>query len=299
METHYIPENRFPLEIKKNIFVLGNYFFNLFLIIGDTRTALFEVGVSAIVDRVIAQLDGLGVRPDVIISSHPHSDHITGLPGLGQKYPDARVVVAQGAKEFLEHPKAGPLMIKEDGFMSKRLAHFKITPGRPPLEKIPCLDSARVIQDKESIDLGRITLDLVKVDGHSPGSLMGILKKERIVFCADSLGFHFPGRGFLPLFFTHAGAYLSCLNIIKDFDPQVVCPAHQGPLTGDAARLGIQASLATTLEIIKKIKASSLPDETLARDMFKQSYKDEFTLYTQENILNCARLLVKRAKEMT
>ncbi|WP_299983401.1 MBL fold metallo-hydrolase [Desulfobacula sp.] len=280
MKNHYIPENKFPIEIDQNIFMLGNYFFNLFLIIGNRHSALFEVGISAIVDTVINQLELLDINPDFIIPSHPHSDHITGLPGLAKRYPTARIVSAAGAKEFIEHPKAGPLLIKEDIFMSKSLADLKIKPGRPPLEKIPNLDGSLVINDKLSIDLGRIALDLIKVEGHSPGNLIGVLNEKKILFCSDSLGFHFPGRGYLPLFFTHADSYLSTLNFIKEFNPSTVCPAHQGPLSRKAATTGIQESLDITLNTIKNIKLSALSDETLARDIFKQSYKDEFTLYT-------------------
>ncbi|MCD4720827.1 MAG: MBL fold metallo-hydrolase [Desulfobacula sp.] len=297
MKDHYIPENKFPIEIDKNIFILGNYFFNLFLIIGDRHSALFEVGISAIVDTVINQLELLNINPDFIISSHPHSDHITGLPGLAKRYPKARIVAAAGAKEFIEHPKAAPLLFKEDMFMSKSLAALNIKPGRPSLEQIPNLDGSWVINDNQSIDLGRITLDLIKVDGHSPGNLIGVLNERKILFCSDSLGFHFPGREYLPLFFTHTGSYLSTLTFIKKFNPSIVCPAHQGPLLGKTAATGIQESLNITVNTINNIKQSTLSDETLAMDLFNQSYKDEFTLYTPENIKNCMGLLVKRAKE--
>ncbi|MCK5350386.1 MAG: MBL fold metallo-hydrolase [Desulfobacula sp.] len=297
MKDHYIPENKFPIEIDRNIFILGNYFFNLFLIIGNRHSALFEVGISAVVDTVINQLELLDIDPDFIISSHPHSDHITGLPGLAQRYPKARIVSAAGAKEFIEHPKAGPLLFKEDIFMSKSLAIHNIKPGRPSLEKIPNLAGSMVVHDKQSIDLGRITLDLIKIKGHSPGNLIGVLNEKRILFCSDSLGFHFPGRGYLPLFFTHADSYLSTLDFIKEFNPSIICPAHQGPLSGKAAATGIQESLDITLNTIKNIKLSTLSGETLARDIFKKSYKDEFALYTVDNIKNCAALIVKRAKE--
>ena len=297
MKDHYIPENKFPMKIDKHIFILGNYFFNLFLVIGSRHSALFEVGISGIVDRVINQLEHLDISPDFIISSHPHSDHITGLPGLAKKYPKARIVVAAGAKGFIEHPKAAPLLFKEDMFMSKSLAALNIKPGRPPLETIPNLDGSWVINDRHSIDLGRITLDVIKVKGHSPGNLIGVLAEKKIVFCSDSIGFHYPGRGFCPLFFTHADSYLSTLNFIKEFNPAIICPAHQGPLSGKAAATGIQESLDITLDTIKNIKRSDLSDETLAMELFKQSYKDEFTLYTESNIKNCMALLIKRAKE--
>lgn len=140
-------------------------------------------------------------------------------------------------------------------------------------------------------------MDLIKVEGHFPGNLIGVLNERKIVFCSDSLGFHFPGREFLPLFFTRVDSYLSTLNFIKEFNPSIVCPAHQGPLLGKAAVTGIQKSLDITLKTIKNIKLSTLSDETLAMDLFEQSYKDEVTLYTPENIKNCMVLLIKRAKE--
>jgi len=297
MKDHYIPEHKFPIQISRNVFILGNYFFNLFLILGKPFSALFEVGVSAVVDTVIRQLEHLDINPDFIIPSHPHSDHITGLPGLARRYPNARIVVAKGAKAFIEHPKAGPVMIKEDQFISKRLADLAIKPGRPSLEKIPELDGALVINHKKSIDLGQITLDLITVKGHSPGNLIGILNSEKILFCADSLGFHFPGRGYLPLYFTGADDYLSTLDVIRKFNPSIICPAHQGPLAGKDATAGIQAAMETTHNTINRINQSHLSDEILALDLFKQSYKDEFTLYTEDNIKNCTSLLVKRAKE--
>jgi glyoxylase-like metal-dependent hydrolase (beta-lactamase superfamily II) len=298
MKDHYIPEGRFPIEITEHVFMVGNYFFNLFLVIGNRHSALFEVGISATVDTVIKQLETLDVCPDFIISSHPHSDHITGLPGLVKRYPRAQIVVAAGAKEFIEHPKALPLLIKEDRFMSKSLADLNIEPGRPPLDTIPDLDGSLVIDQPKSIDLGRITLNLIPVEGHSPGNLMGRLTEQKILFCSDSIGFHFPGRGYLPLFFTQAQAYLSTLNAIKAFTPRFICPAHQGPLAGKAATMGIQTSIDTTLDTIRHINASPLSKQALAKEIFERSYKDEFTLYTPDNIKNCAALLVKRAREM-
>ncbi|MBT3387976.1 MAG: MBL fold metallo-hydrolase, partial [Desulfobacula sp.] len=243
-------------------------------------------------------LEHLDINPDFIIPSHPHSDHITGLPGLAKRYPNARIIAAKGAKEFNEHPKSLPLLIKEDRFISKNLAKFNIKPGRPSLKKIPDLSCALTVDERQSIDLGSVTLDLVKVDGHSPGNLMGIINSKKIMFCSDSLGFHFPGRGYLPLYFTTAHAYISTLNFIKESNPLIICPAHQGHMAGKDATKGIQESIDITLNTIQNIRQSPLSDEQLAMDLFEKSYKDEFTLYTENNIKNCTSLLVKRAKEI-
>ena len=297
METHYIPQEKFPMEISPHVKILGNYFFNLFLVTGQNKSALFESGISGITDSVITQLDSLGICPDYLIPSHPHSDHITGLPGLMERFPRARVVMAAGANEFITHPKAGPLLIKEDFFMSQGLEKMGITPGRPPLETIPIIRDALIVEET-TLDLGGgIFLDLMKVAGHSPGNLMGLVKKDKTLFCSDSLGFHYPGRGFWPLFFTSANAYISTIDLILSFNPRIICPAHQGPLKAFAASKGIEAARDITLSTIKRIKKTQLSDGELVSQMFEESYKDEFTLYTEENIQNCTKLLIKRARE--
>ncbi len=297
MKKHYIAQEKFPYKIHDHIILLGNYFFNLYLVNGQTSSALFEVGISGIVDSVISQLKSIGVKPDYLIPSHPHSDHITGLPGLVEAFPEAEIIVASGAKKFLEHPKAGSLLLKEDQFMSEGLKKFDIVPGRPSLLNIPDLADAGLVKQEECIDLGGVSLELLKVDGHSPGNLMGRVSPGNVVLCSDSLGFHFPGREFLPLFFTGADSYLSTLERIQSFNPTMICPAHQGPLTGDDAAKGIQLSIDTTRQLIESIKQSVKSDEILASEIFQQSYKDEFLLYTERNIQNCSALLVKRARE--
>ncbi len=297
MTPYYIPPDRFPMELCPGVTMLGNYFFNLFLVRGSQKSALFETGISGIIDSVILQLEDLGVEPDYLVLSHPHSDHITGLTGLCKRFPKAEIITAKGAQEFVSHPKAGPLLLREDGFMSLGLEKKGIRPGRPPLETVPDLKGARTVEETTRLDLGNLDLELIPVQGHSPGNLMGWVESTRVLFCSDSLGFHFPGRGFWPLFFTGADTYLKGLDRIRDLDPRILCPAHQGPLKEKAVPQKIQESIETTLEAIKRINTTDLSDEDLALEMFQESYKDEFTLYTQDNIKNCARLLIKRARE--
>jgi len=137
----------------------------------------------------------------------------------------------------------------------------------------------------------------MKVAGHSPGNLIGLVKKDKTLFSSDSLGFHYSGRGFCPLFFTSADAYVSTIDLIWSFDPQIICPAHQGPLIASNASQGLQDTRDITLSTIRRIKETSLSDGKLAQEMFNESYRDEFTLYTKENIQNCMQLLIKRARE--
>jgi glyoxylase-like metal-dependent hydrolase (beta-lactamase superfamily II) len=286
----------YPIPLSSRVTVLGNYYINQFLVQGDKKTALFEAGISGMVDSVIHQLEQLEVMPDYLIVSHPHSDHITGLPGLMERFSAAQVVTGAGAAEFIAHPKAGPLMLAEDAFMSKGLATRGITPGRPPIETVPDLSDARAVSDTVVLDLGGVALELFPVEGHSPGNLLG--RVGDILFCSDSLGFHFPGRGFWPLFFTGAREYMDTQAQIQAMAPAIVCPGHQGPLQHQEATAGIQAGIYAARDFIRRVTRTSLTDRELEAQLFTESYRDEFTLYTKENITNCNRLLIKRARQI-
>lgn len=287
----------YPMPLSSRVTVLGNHTINLFLVQGDRKTALFEVGISGVVDTVIQQLDHLGAVPDFLIASHPHSDHITGLPGLMQRFPAAQVVAGAGAAKFISHPKAGSLMLAEDAFISKALAARGITPGRPPIDTVPDLSDAWEVSDTVVLELGGLDLELFPVQGHSPGNILG--RTLDILFCSDSLGFHFPGKGFWPLFFTGAKEYLATQAQIQAMAPTIVCPGHLGPLQHQAATAGIQAGIDAARHFIERVTRTSLTDHQLEARLFKESYRDEFTLYTRENIVNCNRLLIKRARQMT
>jgi glyoxylase-like metal-dependent hydrolase (beta-lactamase superfamily II) len=292
--------DRFPLDISPRIRVVGNYYFNLFLVTGQDKSLLFETGVSGMADTAISQLDALGVAPDYIVVSHPHADHLTGLPALAEQFPKARVVCGSGAPAFAAHPKAGSALVREDRFMSDELKRRGLPPARPPLAESPDLTDAMLIHENTPVDLGGgIRVELMPVRGHSPGNLIAWVPVDRAVFCSDSMGFHYPKRGFWPLFFTGARDYLDTMDMIERLKPACLAPAHQGPITGEEnVSRAIRESRAVTRDVIRRIAAGDQPDDNLLQEMYDESYRDEFTLYTPDNIMGCTRLLMKRTREM-
>ena len=287
----------FPIELGDDIRLLGNYFFSLYLVRGANASALIEMGVTAVVDAVIGQLESLGVSPDYLVLTHPHTDHIAGLPGLMARYPAARLVAGAGAREFATHPKALKNMIHEDRFIAGRLSAEGIQAGRPALETLSFPKDHFVIGDKENIDLGGLTLRCISVSGHSPGNIVIQVPERKALFVSDSLGFHYPGRGFCPLFFTGFDGFMDTLRLLEQLPADILGPGHQGPITGPDVKKAFQQAGREASRVLETIRNSAEEDEVLARGLFEKYYVDEFTLYSGRSMLNGCRLLVRRARE--
>jgi glyoxylase-like metal-dependent hydrolase (beta-lactamase superfamily II) len=66
-----------PTRLAEQLWMLGTCENNLYLVRGRERSPLVEFGVSGIVDEVLRQLATLEARPDYLVLTHPHADHVT------------------------------------------------------------------------------------------------------------------------------------------------------------------------------------------------------------------------------
>lgn len=205
----------FPRKINDHLWILGNEFFHVYLIAGKSACALYETGISATADIVLRQLSALGVKPDYLIVSHPHSDHIAGLDYLKQAYPAASVIAGEGSESFVSHPKAAPSMIAEDAFMLKVLTERGVAQSAKTIESPPSLAGSRVVRDGEELDLGGLKIRFMEAKGHSPGNILVHVPALETVLVSDSLGNRYPGRGFFPVFFTGYDDFMKTVKRIK------------------------------------------------------------------------------------
>lgn len=285
------------MQLADGLWVLGNYFFNLYLLQGEQGSALVEAGISAVVDDVISQLEALKISPTFLVVTHPHADHVTGLPGLKARYPQLLVVTGEGSPEFLSHPKAEAALVREDRHMAMFLESQGIQPGRPPLNESPTFENCLVAADGDEMDLGDITLRYLAVGGHSPGTIIAHVPEMNALMLSDSLGFRYPGRGIFPLFLTGYPDYMESLEKLQKLNPSIVGPAHQGPVVGKDVDQAFAEALGEAMTLRDQILNDARPAEQISQEVFQRYYRDECKMYTPENIMNCAKLLVKRARE--
>ena len=289
--------NTFPKKLTENFWLLGNYYFNLYLIKGEKKSAMVEVGVSAIVDTVIDQIESLNIYPDYLIITHPHPDHLTGLTGLQDRFPDARVVAGEGAQKFMEHPKAIDVLIFEDQFMNQTVRAKVHEPDRPPLTQPPILGNYLQPKNGDEINLGGLTLRFLDLKGHCPGNLGTCIPEISALTVSDSLGFHYPKRGIFPVFFTGFHDYMAELDRLDSINANILCPGHQGPLIGADVKKAFQVARQSAFDFLERIIKNQKNKESFAEIIFHEIYVDEYTMYSDNNVRGAAKLLVRRGIE--
>ncbi|MBM3302179.1 MAG: MBL fold metallo-hydrolase, partial [Deltaproteobacteria bacterium] len=260
----------FPIFLGKGLWVVGNYYFNLYVVQGEQASALIEVGVSAVVDQVIGQLQSLKIRPSFLVVTHPHADHLTGLDGLKEEYSEALVVAAEGASEFLAHPATAKAVVAEDRHMREFIASRGIAVVRPPVKDPPSLDNCLIARDGDQMDLGGRTLRFIDATGHSPGTVVVHVPEINALMLSDTLGFRFPGRGVMPVFFTGYREYLATIDRLQGLQPAVVGPAHQGPITGPEVEAAFNESRRAAEDLWQRIRKDSRDEEEIAADLFRE-----------------------------
>jgi glyoxylase-like metal-dependent hydrolase (beta-lactamase superfamily II) len=102
-------------------------------------------------DAIEQQLQQRALEPALIVLTHGHVDHIAAADELRARYPGVPVAIHEAEAEFLSR---GMLNLSMMLGTSLTLA--------PP---------ERLLQDGETIEVGRIRLRAIHVPGHSPGGM--------------------------------------------------------------------------------------------------------------------------------
>ena len=142
---------------------------NMYLILGDERTALIDTGTGFVVDATIKSLKDLlaGRGLDIIILTHRHYDHVGGLRGLIKEFSSKLYAGPDDAKPLREGDSDSTLGTKFGGSID-------------PMDVVDFCEGDR-------IDLGGHVLTPIYTPGHTIGSICVLDEVTGSLFSGDTV----------------------------------------------------------------------------------------------------------------
>jgi hydroxyacylglutathione hydrolase len=158
-------------------------------------------------DKLLAAIDGLGVKLEGILLTHTHFDHIGAV---------APVAKATGAEVWVP---------ELERFVLADINSFVPWAGFGPFESY---EAEHTLKGGERLELAGLEIDVLFTPGHSPGHVTFSIPDEKAVFSGDVLFQGSVGRTDLP-----GGDWTTLLESIRSLAERLppetaVYPGHMG-----------------------------------------------------------------------
>ena len=190
-----------------------------YLIVGSKRALLFDTGMGiSDVKKVTAELTKL---PIIVLNSHTHDDHVGGnwefdtVYGMNTDFTrtNAKGSRADAQAEITPDQICGTLP-KDFDAKAYSTRHWKIT---------------SYIHDREKIDLGGRTIEVIATPGHTPDAISLLDRANGLLFTGDT---YYPAPIWLYRPETDLDAYAASIRRLAALAPRVklVLGAHNVPV---------------------------------------------------------------------
>lgn len=290
----------FPQRLTRDITLLGNRYFSLYLIRRGDSYTLIECGISSIAKEVIRQIRSLnidGSRIQDLILTHGHADHITGAPVLKKAMPWIRVKATSETKDLLSRKKIQDLFLRDDRDIHCRLSELNAVEstegGSLSLENLVDV----IISPGQVLEGDDTNIEVLDAPGHCKGGIALWQPEIRVLFCSDYLGFHLPPDRFVSNFYVNYDAYLETFELLSGLEPEWICPGHCGAYAGENARRFIELSRAELKwlhDYVVENGRSSEKVEMTKKTLFDRYYVGEAAMFSEESSHYCIDLLIRR-----
>lgn len=230
----------------------------------DTRVCLIDSGNDKdAAKKVMKILDANGWKPDRILSTHFHADHVGGNHLLQQRT-GCKIFCAGADKVFLEYPLLEPALL------------YGGNPYKELRNKFLCAQPCKPEElTEEALPEG---MEMLRVDGHSM-AMTAFKTPDGVWFVADGVAGAAVLEKYQVSFIYDVAEYLNSLDILEKLEGRVFVPAH-APVTEEITSL-VRLNKQKVYEIrdfLRNLCVRKLGNEEILKAVF-----DKFGLTMDEN----------------
>ncbi len=180
---------------------------NSYLAIDDQSKKAFIVDAGIHSSAMVDEIRRNGYEVMYLILTHGHGDHIGGVPGYKNDFPEMKIVAHAAEKEMLNNP----------------YMNFSREINSRPIS----FDADIYVNDGETLRVGELELTFIHTPGHTKGCMCILV--ENLLFSGDTLFCQSIGRTDFPggSFEEIADSIHSKLFVLPDETD--VFPGHMGP----------------------------------------------------------------------
>ncbi|MCE9618717.1 MAG: MBL fold metallo-hydrolase [Planctomycetes bacterium] len=203
--------------MKLHAFALGRCETNAYVVEvagkkGETgKLACWIVDPGEAPEPLLDFLRSSGLKPEAILLTHAHADHIAGLDQVRAMYPKIPVLAHAAEHEWFADPQLN-------------LSYFM---GEPISVSAP----TGTLQQSQKLSLGGVEFEVLETPGHSPGSVTLHCPREKFAIVGDTLFQSSIGRTDFPGS-DHATLMRSLNQVLMKLpDDTAILPGHGPPTT--------------------------------------------------------------------
>ncbi len=200
------------MKISDSIDMIDGTMCNVYVLKTAGKIIQIDSGMKGSAKKIIEYYNNNKIKPDIVLITHYHLDHIGGLKLIKDKY-NPEIYASAIEIPMIEGKQSYP----KPGSFGARLLFSMI---KPP-----------VIQDIKPIQNLKIEgLKVIDSPGHTPGSVTYFLESEKMMFIGDAAGSVNGNLVINEKYSLDLESAKKTLEKIKSYSPVTILPGHGAPL---------------------------------------------------------------------